>query len=126
MKRQRVKQTEAQVKKAVEEYLKYGENQGKWIFHRLQCGSRLIDYGDHKQKIQFCEAGTADYEVIQGKTDHEYWNHPFPFCVVTYLEIKSTTGKQSPDQVAFCQKAMKQNCRYYIVRDASLLEEILK
>lgn len=126
----RLKLTEAQVKKAVEQYLIIGRNQGRWIFLRNQCGSLLVPRGPVLNKIQFCEAGTADYVVLQGFS--KAWMAAntkagaiFVGTHVTFLEIKSTIGKQKPEQVEFEKKAKQQNCRYFVIRDAGQLESIL-
>jgi hypothetical protein len=116
--------SEAQIKKAVEEYLQYGKNQGRWFFLRLQSGSFLVDYGHHKNKINLCPKGTADYEVFQSYAPHGCGH--LEICRLTFLEIKSTTGKQSPEQVEFQTMAEGQNARYFVVRDAGKLEEILR
>lgn len=114
-----LKESEADVKKAVEDYLTYQQNQGRLMFLRLQSGSLLVKYGDRFNKVNMCPPGTADFVVFQGGVQG------LPICQVTFIEIKSAKGKQSSEQKAFEILAQMQNCRYVLVRDAGGLEDIL-
>lgn len=118
----KLKISEAQVKKAVEQYLAYQQNMGKLLYLRLQSGSLLVNYGPVTHKVNMCGKGTADYVVFQK------WGCDCGAAnsIVTFLEIKSSTGRQSLDQKVFEIQAHGQNCRYFVVRDANQLEELLK
>ena len=124
----KLKISEASVKSAVEARFQIAQNQGQLVYLRLNSGELIAMAGESRRRIKLCPTGTADFVVFQGMwTILAALNHQTPFvCRVTFLEIKSSTGKQSPDQKAFQQSVEQQNCRYYLVNDASQLEEILK
>ena len=125
--------SESEVKKAVEDRLQFAQNQGQLIFLRLNSGDFIEVRGDTRRRIKGCPAGTADYVVFQG-VKHELCFgvtpfdrcKPLPACRVTFIECKSSKGKQSPEQKTFEEEVKKQNCRYFLVRDVDILEEILK
>ena len=50
--------------------------------------------------------------------------HPMAF--VTFVECKSTAGKQKPDQVGFEKMITQLHCRYVIVRDVGELIKVLE
>lgn len=125
--------SEADVKSAITDYLQIGSNQGKWWFCRLNAGSFVLfnPDGSHRRRVQGVEKGTADYQVLQpnfvrASYKGEEKGEPHPVCRVTFLEVKSSAGKQSPDQKAFESKAKKFHARYFIVRSVDEVQEILK
>ena len=61
------------------------------------------------------------FHAVQKKV---HKTHPVAF--VTFIECKSSTGKQKPDQVVFEAEVAKYNCRYAIVRNVDELMEVLK
>ncbi len=119
--------TEAQVKQGIEEYLGYAQNQGKLWYCRLNAGDFIDTRGGSRRRIKGAGRGTADFIVIQGgevqmfhliqQTIHK--RHPVAF--VTFIECKSSKGKQSPDQLEFEQMITGFNCRYVIVRNVDEL-----
>lgn len=112
-----IKITEAEVKKGVEEYLQIAMNQGKLWFERMNAGDFIEVRGETRRRIKGAKKGTADYIVIQtGQTVDAF---------VMFIEVKSSTGKQSPDQIEFEQMITKFNCQYAIVRSVDELEVIL-
>ena len=124
--------SEAQIKRAIEDYLAYGKNQGKWWFCRLNAGSFVITNpnGSHRRRIQGVEEGTADYLVLQpGNVQATYLGQEkgvaHPVCFVTFLEIKSPKGKTTQEQDEFAERAIEANCRYFIVRSVGEVEEAL-
>ena len=124
--------SESQVKQAVEEYLQYGQNQGKWFFLRLNSGEAIVKRGDKSYKMQLCPKGTADFIVIQGgevqmfNAIQKKIHKTHPVCFVTFVECKSTNGKQSPEQIEFEDRIKKLHCKYVIVRNSEELEEALR
>ena len=112
-----IKITEAEVKKGIEDYLHYQMNLGKLWYARLNVGDIFIPNKDGSHRsFKGVEKGTADYIVIQCQ--------PL-MSIVTFIEVKSSKGKQSPDQVEFEKMIIKFNCRYAIVRSVDELEVIL-
>ncbi len=113
--------TEADVKRGVEEYLQYQQNLGKLWFCRLNAGDFIEVRGETRRRIKGAPKGTADFIVIQYGTIQMYYKaisrwEPWPVAFVTFIECKSTKGKQSPEQLEFEVMIARHNCRYYIVR----------
>ena len=123
--------SEAQVKRAVEEYLGYAQNQGKLWWSRLNAGSFLVDKGTPRERmIKGAGAGTADLIVIQpGQVHLEYMSKQqgpgIPVAFTTFVECKSSKGKQRPEQKEFQERVEKLHCRYCVVRSVDELQEIL-
>ena len=118
--------SEAQVKQGCEEYLQYAENQEKLVFLRLNAGDFIEVRGGSRRRIKGCPKGTADYLVLQGgNVQMFYLGQPkgkaHPIAFVTFIEIKSSRGKQREEQREFELKVNKCNCRYYIVRSVEEL-----
>lgn len=123
--------TEAEVKKGVEDYLQYAVNQGKLWFARLNAGDIYIPNKDGSHRLfKGVKPGTADYIVIQGGEAQlviqKEVHRTRPVAFVTFIECKSSTGKQRPDQIEFEQQITGFNCRYAIVRSVAELEEVLQ
>jgi len=125
--------SEAEVKKGVEDYLQVYMNQGKLWYARLNAGDIPIQNKDGSHRMfKGVKAGTADYIVVQGgevqmfHTVQKKIHRTHPVSFVTFIECKSTKGKQEPDQVEFEEQVKKLNCRYHIVRDVDELPAILE
>ena len=124
--------SEAQVKRAVEEYLGYAQNQGKLWYSRLNAGDIYIPNKDGSKRVfKGAGAGTADLIVIQpGQVHLEYMEKQqgpgIPVAFTTFVECKSSKGKQRPEQKEFQSKVEALHCRYAIVRSVEDLEEVLK
>ncbi len=125
------KLTEAQVKQAVEEWLQYQFNQGNLWYAPLNAGDFIEKRGDTRRRIKGVGKGTADLIVIQPANVQTCYrgqakgNH-HPVARVTFLECKSTTGKQSPEQCEFEQIIKGMHCRYFVVRSLDEAIEILR
>ncbi|KKN15919.1 hypothetical protein LCGC14_0981110 [marine sediment metagenome] len=123
--------TEAQVKRGCEDYLTYQQNQGKLWWTRLNAGDIYIPNKDGSKRVfKGAGAGTADLMVIQGGNVQTYYKAisrgtPWPIAMVTFIECKSTKGKQSTEQVEFSIMIKGFNCRYAVVRSVDELQEIL-
>ena len=76
---------ESELKLSVEQYLQYGQNQGKWMFLRLNSGDFKEVRGETRRRIKGCPKGTADFIIIKG------W-YPFSALIldtyVFFLELK--------------------------------------
>ena len=111
---------EADVKRTCEHYLTVMESQGKLFFMRLNAGDFIETRGDSRRRIKGAPKGTSDLVVFHsGEGAHKL------LTLVTFVECKSSTGKQSPDQVEFEIKVKGHNCRYVIVRSVDELMEVL-
>ncbi len=123
---------EAEVKSAVSDYLTYAMNQGKLWFCRLNAGDFIELRGETRRRIKGAPKGTSDYIVIQGgevqmvHIIQQKIHKTQPVAFVTFIECKSTKGKQSPDQLEFEEMITKLNCRYFIVRSVEELQEALE
>ena len=105
---------EADIKRAVADYLQLLENQGELWFERLNSGDFIEARGDTRRRVHGCRRGTADFIAIRKMPDDK--------SEVLFLEIKSTTGRQSPEQKDFENTVKGQRCRYHIIRD---LQEVM-
>ena len=114
-----IPQSEGDLKNTCADYLQYGMNQGKWWFTRLNCGEAFVKKGGKDYKIELCEEGTADFEVIKQNCVLEYTD-------VLFIELKSEKGKQSPEQGSFQKIVEAQGCKYYLLRSFEELEALLK
>ena len=113
--------SEAQVKRACEDYLEIMKAQGRLVYFRLNAGDFIETRGGSRRRIKGAGKGTADFIVIQsGVGSHK------PFVFVYFIEIKATKGKQSPEQKEFEEMVTKLSCRYHIVRSVDELIEALE
>lgn len=125
--------TEADLKRGVEDYLNIGQNQGKWVYLRLNSGDFIEVRGNTRRRIKGCPKGTADFVVMGKRTfQFSYAIRPaednfttawLPYCQVTFLELKSTKGRQTQEQRDFQEMVGKQECQYHIIRS---LDELIK
>ncbi len=123
--------TEGEVKKGVEDDLQIARNQGKLWYCRLNAGDFIEVRGGSRRRIKGAGKGTADFIVIQGgevqmiHRIQQKVHKSYPVAFVTFIECKSTKGKQSPVQVEFEEMITKFNCRYAIVRSVDELQAVL-
>ena len=115
---------EAELKSAVEGYLQYGMNQGKWYFDRLNSGEIVALFGESRRRIKLCREGTADYFVLK-------WWYPQGApnkgeTIITFLELKSEKGRQRPEQMEFQKLVEGQGADYYIIKSIEGLQRILE
>ena len=130
-----LKISEADVKRAVEDWLQYASNQGKLYFERLNAGEFIETRGDTRRRIKGAPKGAADFEVLQGVSFSLTYagmplNHQppvIPATRVTFIEVKKPKGgKQSDDQKVFEAKVRQFHARYFIVTSVDQMEEILR
>ncbi len=124
--------TEAEVKHGVEEYLQYAMNQGKLWWCRLNAGDIVLPNKDGSRRMfKGVKPGTADIMVIQGgQVQFSYrgklYGEPHKISFVTFVECKSSKGKQSELQVEFQEMITGFHCRYAVVRSTEELQEVLE
>ena len=110
--------SEADIKRAIEEYLTYQMNLGNLWFERLNAGDFIEVRGETRRRVKGARKGTADYIVIQiGQAG---------IAFVTFLEIKRKTGKTTKEQDEFAERVRKLNCCYEVVRSVDEVEALLK
>ena len=118
------KLSETDIKKAAIDYLQYGQNQGKWVFLRLNAGDFVVlnKDGSHRM-IKGCPKGTADILIL---TNNGRYDAPNKFyCIPIFIELKSKTGKQSKEQKEFQGMVEAQGATYIIIRSVERLMEVL-
>jgi len=123
---------EKDLKLVVSDYLRYGKNQGKWWFERLNSGVAYVKRGDKYYAIQLCETGTADFMVLKQVRQFVRWidartyeKEVLVYCRVIFLELKGDKGKQRPEQKTFQGLVESKGAEYYIIRSIDELESIL-
>lgn len=112
-----VKISEAQIKKAVADYLDIGMVQGKWWYSRLNSGTTILSYitksGEQKKRaIKMCANGTADFVVVELGGEGQFSN----FQIVTFFETKTKRGKQTEEQIEFQRLVESLGCNYFLIR----------
>ena len=106
--------SEAQLKRACEDYLQYQENLDNLMWDRLNSGEiiALNRDGSHR-RIDLCRPGTADLYVLKHGQ-------------LLFLELKVEKGKQSEEQEAFEELARRHGAWYFVIRDVEGLERVLE
>ena len=111
---------ERDIKATIEQYLTYKMNQGKLIFFRLNTGDIIIQ-GEKTRRFKGCGIkGASDFLVIEQCSVFEKYAH-----YNTFIECKSDTGKQSPDQKAFQEMVEKMGCDYILARKLEDVSEVI-
>jgi len=115
--------SEADIKRAIEEFLAWQQNLGKLWFTRLNSGKAFVKKGDRFHKIQLCPAGTADLLVI---TNNGRYDAPNKFYAIPiFLELKSDKGETSKAQDKFAELVQKQGASYFLVKSVDEVREII-
>ena len=115
---------ESDLKRSVEERLQWAKNQGQVLFLRLNSGAAYLPGKTGYYKIQLCPPGTADFVVwvkIYPTAHNDYW-----YIETIFIELKSGTGEQSPEQIEFEKEVKEFGLNYYVIRKTEELESILK
>jgi len=120
------------IKAGIAEYLQAKQNQNPdtFMFLRLNSGEVLVKRGSSTHKIQLCPAGTADFMVNQttyqyhsnSKTETIYY---IKYVRVIWLEVKSPTGQQSPEQKAFERTVTAIGSEYYLPESVDDVMEVI-
>ena len=116
---------EADLKRAVSDYLRYQQNLGKLFYLRLNSGDVLVKGGAKHYKIKLCEEGTADFVVIRESVVPVFAQVTVMTTQAIFLELKSEKGRTSPAQDAFKIIVEAQGCVYKIIRSMEDLIEIV-
>jgi len=101
--------TEAQILRAIKDFLNYHMNLGNLVWNRQPCGAQ---YPGGKRKIEACHPGTPDMVVHRNG-------------LTLYIEIKSKEGKLKPEQVEFHKLLYAQGISTYTVRSVEEVQERL-
>lgn len=81
-------------------------------WRRMNSGMAVSEYQGRKRVIRYGSPGMADILAT------------FPDGVCCWLEVKSPTGKQTDDQVAFQMDVYCANHQYYLVRSLDDVKKI--
>ena len=106
---------EAELKKAVTEYLDYRMNLGELYWDRLPSGEWIEVRGNTRRRVRGCREGTADILVLK-----KVW-----FLSRTiFLELKGEKGRQSKEQKAFQILVESQSADYFLIYPEGWLEKL--
>ena len=114
----KLKITESDIIRAVNDYLQIQRNQKKLMFIRNNSGAFPIDDGKNKRRyIRFGDKGSPDFLV--------WINNGYSLYSLRSIaiEAKSDIGKQSIDQIEWQTDFERLGGEYYIVRS---IEELIK
>jgi len=111
--------SEANVKNAIQTYLQLGVNQGKWEFIRIQSGNIFLKGGNKTYKIQLAETGYPDFVVFKSRLSK------IRKSLVYFLEVKSTKGQITEEQIKMHKRLQAQGCYADVVRSVDEVMEIL-
>lgn len=116
---------EAELKRAIEDYLQIGQNQGKWFYLRLNSGDFIMtdEGGSFRRRIKGCPKGTADLLVITNNGRYDAPNKYY--AIPIFLELKGEKGRQTKEQGEFQDMVEAQGCGYHIIRSVDEVMEIL-
>ncbi len=107
---------EKDIKKQVEDYLTYKQNQGKLIFFRLNTGDIIIQ-GEKTRRFKGCGiTGASDLLVIRARTRSLSPRVAMDYSENIFIECKSDTGKQTPAQRHFQKLVEEMGCQYILAR----------
>ena len=115
--------SEAETKKAVQDYLEIGKNQGRWYWDRLNSGKAWMRYGEKLFPISLCRPGTPDLIVIQ-KWEPQGAPNKSEVRLV-FFEVKSSKGKLSEIQVERHKELREYGAEVYTVKSLDEVIDIL-
>ena len=125
----KLKLTEADIVRAVGDYLQVQRNLGKLMYVRNNTGAIPIPAGKNKRRyIRFGDKGSPDFLVwkpYDNKKESGYipmnkWMRGIA------IEAKSETGKQSADQLKWQADFERLGGEYYIVKSLDDLMKIIR
>ena len=120
MKQDKVRLSEGQLKRQIEDYLIIQENMGNLAFERVNAGAFPTQSG---RWAVGARKGTADYHI--DKADSYDGNAKFQYCRSIWVELKGFRGVQTQSQKEFQKKIEVQHGEYYIVKSFEELQEVL-
>jgi len=122
----KIKISEANIIRAIGDYLQIQKNQGKLMFIRNNSGAIPISDGKNKRRyIKFGDKGSPDFLVWK----LEYYRYNFQMLIRAdsiAFEVKSENGKQSKAQKEWQDDFENVGASYYIVRSVDEVIDILK
>jgi hypothetical protein len=108
---------ESQIQRAIVQYLQLLENQGKLYFIRNNTYAGYLSHSPHVSRswhyTKQGKKGCADLIIFRPQE-------------VIFCEVKSETGRQSPEQKDFAEKITALGYHYVLVRSVGEVEELLK
>lgn len=123
---------EADLKRAVEDYLQYKQNAGELVFLRLNAGDFIEVRGNTRRRIKGCPKGTADFLVFmksgemvwgsRGTTKNPLFQNLGRRLKLLFLELKSEKGTQSKEQKEFQEMVENQGASYFLIRSIEEME----
>ncbi len=117
----KLKLTEADIIRVINDYLQIQRNQGKLMYIRNNTGAIPIEDGKNKRRyIRFGDKGSPDFFVWE--KDY-YLDNPGFYTRSIAIEAKSDIGKQSKDQIKWQADFENIGGEYYIVRS---LEDLIE
>ena len=127
----RLDATEADTLKAITDWLDLLQAQGKLLYLRHNPSTVISKMVKGKVKTAFkkvreSQLGAADVIVFKSKRIDVTKFYHVDVCDVLCIEVKSTTGKLSPAQEQWAEKAVAQGCHYIVARSLEDVMEALK
>ena len=113
-----MKQTEAQLKRTIEDWLTIQENMGNLSFERQNAGSFPTQSGNWAKGAK---KGAADFHIDKADTI-EFGGGKHDFCRSIHIELKGHKGRQSEEQKNCQARVEAQHAEYHIIRS---LEELI-
>jgi len=124
----KLKITESDIIKVINDYLQIQKNQGKLMFIRNNSGAIPIVDGKNKRRyIRFGDKGSPDF-LVWLPFDNEMESGFIPmnrWVRAVALEAKSDIGKQSKDQIEWQADFEKLGGEYYIIKNIDNLIKII-
>ncbi len=116
-----IEEKEIAIQKAIKDMLQYMENQGRLMFVRLQAGGYPTKEGHF---IKLNKGGSPD--IIVWKKASEVNNKKrFHYLKTIALEVKSTKGVCTPEQIDWQKRFESLGGEYFVVRDVDSVLRIL-
>ncbi len=114
---------EANLKKAVDDYLTILERQGKLLSFRLNSGDFVLSNpdGSYRRRIRGCRKGTSDFLVM---VPHRNPRDQGLYYAL-FLELKGEHGKQSAEQIEFEEHVKSLGGSYFLIRSLGQLIELI-
>lgn len=116
---------ESDIKRAIDDFLQYGQNAGRWVFLRLNAGEFIEVRGKTRRRIKGCPKGTADFLALRWFGYGHDGIMEGTSCRVIFIEVKSPTGRQSKDQIIFQGLVEAQGAEYHLIRSVEELQKKL-
>jgi len=109
---------EKKIQKVIENYLKKQQDSGKILYIKNSVATRFIEQADIYARIQ-SKMGSPDLLVFMKDINKD--------CLRTIgLEVKTETGKQSPEQIGWQKKFQNLGGEYHIIRNVDDVIKIIE